>query len=66
MDPKCPYSSKREAIRSKEEEGEGSRERFEDDKLLALKIEKGAMSQEMHGIHFIWDAIYHGLRYEMV
>lgn len=31
MDPKCPYSSKRAAMRSKEEEGEGSRERFEDD-----------------------------------
>ena len=47
MDPKCnhrhPY--KREARRSKEEEGDGSKGTFEGGTLLALKEEKGAMSE---------------------
>lgn len=51
MGAKCPC--KRKAITSKEAEGEGSRERFEDDPLLPLEMEKGANSQGMQGIYYI-------------
>lgn len=59
MDPKCnhrhPY--KREARRSKEEEGDGSKGTFEGGTLLALKEEKGAMSEGMQGV------IIYGMQY---
>lgn len=64
MDPKCPY--KREARISKEEEGDGGRERSEDDPLLALEIKKGAASEGMQGIHYTWDAISHRIRYKII
>lgn len=60
-------SYKREAGMSKEEEVHGSRERLEGNILLALEMEKGAMSEGMQGrIHCIWDAIYHRIRYKII
>lgn len=46
-------SFKREAGMCKEEEGDGSGERFEGNILLALEMEKGAMREGMQGIHRI-------------